>query len=571
VTIPADAKTFIDGVLKGIGAPINAQTEQGFVNWLANEQGGPNLTAFEANKGNPLGVGNPAGHAAGASGNLQDGIKVTVANLLGGSYNNLVAAFRKGTSSGEINQQVVASIWNTGKPNGYGGIDKFSATANGASYVGNGSVASSQGEVGSVNIPKSAPAAPIAGANIKNFHGYDLTAFAGSPDLGNAEQVVTNYVSNPQYRQQLDQKLATEYGYQTNWWKNIPQVNTVMLYAAQHLDPTAAGATNTFQSLLANTQWWKTTTSNGRYWDEAYGTNGAPGTDPAQANQAIQNAQEKVLADANQIGVQLSKQELDAIALAYAKNNYVASGSFGTASGTAPEWLDQAIVDTLENIQGQKIGKIPTDFSTLAPGTNQFGLDTQGAPGSTPGTGTPTGLTGISGQLYADFQNIAQQYLMYSPTNASGSLVNNQYLLNQVQSALAHYTGTGSSFGSSNLIAGAQAQFTQNMMTMAKQMYPSMAEAIAGGTTPQAYVQPYQSVIAQMTGIAPGSINFTDPKWNWVIATPDPKTGVKSALSLDQVQQKLATTPMFNQSNNAQQMADSVSTGLAKQWGFGGL
>src|ERR1035437_10129699 len=168
---------------------------------------------------------------------------------------------------------------------------------------------------------RSAAPPPIAGANIKNFHGYDLTAFAGSPDLGNAEQVVTNYVSNPQYRQQLDQKLATEYGYQTNWWKNIPQVNTVMLYAAQHLDPTAAGATNTFQSLLANTQWWKTTTSNGRYWDEAYGTNGAPGTDPAQANQAIQNAQEKVLADANQIGVQLSKQELDAIALAYAKNN----------------------------------------------------------------------------------------------------------------------------------------------------------------------------------------------------------------------------------------------------------
>ena len=160
---------------------------------------------------------------------------------------------------------------------------------------------------------------------------------------------------------------------------------------------------------------------------------------------------------------------------------------------------------------------------------------------------------------------------MYSPTNASGSLVNNQYLLNQVQSSLAHYTGTGSSFGSSNLIAGAQAEFTQQMMKQASQFYPSMAEAIANGTTPQAYVQPYQSVIAQMTGIAPGSINFTDPKWNWVIATPDPKTGVKSALSLDQVQQKLATTPMFNQSNNAQQMADSVSTGLAKQWGFGGL
>ena len=101
-------------------------------------------------------------------------------------------------------------------------------------------------------------------------------------------------------------------------------------------------------------------------------------------------------------------------------------------------------------------------------------------------------------------------------------------------------------------------------------MYPSMAAAIAAGTTPQAYVQPYSSVISQMTGIDPASINFTDPKWNWVIATPDPKTGQKTALTLDQVQQKLATTPMFDQSNNAAQMADSVTTNLNKSFGFGG-
>jgi len=424
--------------------------------------------------------------------------------------------------------------------------------------------ATTTGETGAVNIPKSVPEAAIAGANIKNFHGYDLTAFAGSPDLGNAEKVIENYTRNPTYKAQLDQKLATEYGYQTSWWKNIPQVNSVMLYAAQNLDPTAASAENTFQSLLANTQWWQTTTSNGRYWDEAYGTNGAKGTDPAQAQQALQNAQEKVLADANQIGVTLSKQQLDAIALTYAKNNYVASGSFGTASGTAAEWLDQAIIDTLENIQGQNVGKIPQNFSTLAPGTSDF--TSMAMP---TGTGSPTGLSGIASQLYSGFQQIAQQYLMYNPTNPQGSLLTNQSLLNKVESTLQNYTGSGSSFGSSNLINGAMQQFTEEMKTQASQLYPSLAASIAQGTTPQSYVQPYSQVISNTLGVAPGSIDFTSPQWNWVIATPDAKTGVKGALTLDQVQQKLTTMPQFDQSNNAHQMATDVTTSLSKQFGFG--
>jgi hypothetical protein len=558
MAISTSATQFIDGVLKGIGAPVNATTVQAFTDWLANEQGGPNLTSFDANQGNPLGVEDPAGKAAGAAGNLQDGIKATVANLLKNYSGTIVSAFRKAASVSGIADQVVNSPWNSGKSGGssYGGLTQFTAVASGTG-------ANTTGEVGAVNIPAPAPAKPIAGADIKNFHGYDLTAFAGSPDLGTAEQVIDNYMSNPTYKAELDQNLETEYGYQTNWWKDIPQVNAVMLYAAQQLDPTAAGATNQFQSLLANTNWWKTTTSNGRYWDEAYGTNGSPGTDPAQANQALQNAQEKVLADANQIGVTLSKTQLDAIALAYAKNNYQASGSFGSASSTAPEWLDQAIVDTLENIQGQNVGKIPTDFSTLAPGQSDF--TTMATP---TGTSAPTGLTGIAGQLYSAFQNIAQQYLMYNPTNPQGSLLTNKSLMDQVESTLQNYTGSGSSFGSSNLISGAEASFTQTMMQQAEQMYPSLAASIQAGVSPQAYVQPYASAIGSTLGIDPASINFTTPQWNWVIATPNAQ-GVKTALTLDQVQQKLVTMPQFDNSNNAANMATDVTTSLNKSFGFG--
>lgn len=553
MAISTAATQFIDGVLRGIGAPVNAATVQAFTDWLANEQGGPDLTSFDANKGNPLGIQTPAAQASGKDGNVNTAISLT-AEELRTSYPSIVSAF-KSSSVSDINNQIVDSAWNTGQTggSGYGGLNNFTNVASGKS-----------GEVGAVNIPGQPTAQPIAGADVKNFYGYDLTPFQNSQELGKMEQTIKQYVEDPGYKAQIDQKLETEYGYQTNWWKNIPEVNAVMLYAAVQLDPTDAASQNQFQSMLAQTQWWQTTTSNGRYWDEAYGTNGSPGTDPAQANQALQNAQEKVLADANQIGVTLSKQQLDAIALTYAKNNYVASGSFGTASGTAAEWLDQAIVDTLENIQGQNVGKIPTDFSTLAPGQSDF--SSMAAP---QGNAAPTGLTGIASQLYAGFQNIAQQYLMYNPNNPSGSLLTNQSLMNQVEQSLQNYTGSGSSFGSSNLITGAEAAFTQQMITQASAMYPSMAASIAAGTTPQAYVQPYQSVISNMTGIDPASINFTDPQWNWVIATPG-ANGQKTALTLDQVQQKLATTPQFDQSNNAAQMADSVTTSLSKSFGFGG-
>jgi hypothetical protein len=130
-TIPADAKTFADGVLRGIGAPVNSVTESGMYWWLANEQGGPNLTSFEANKGNPLGVMDNAGQTAGHTGDLQGGINATVGNLLAGSgpggyYAGVVSAFRRGTSTMSIANAIVASPWNG---NRYGGINTFLKTA----------------------------------------------------------------------------------------------------------------------------------------------------------------------------------------------------------------------------------------------------------------------------------------------------------------------------------------------------------------------------------------------------------------------------------------------------------
>lgn len=127
-TMTADVKTFVDGVLTGIGAPVNKVTETAMLNWLANEQGGPQLTAFETDKGNPLGVQTVEGAQSGRTGNIQGGVDATVTTLLGGNYAGVVNSFRAGNSVSAINSAIVASTWNR---NHYGGLNVFTKTAGG--------------------------------------------------------------------------------------------------------------------------------------------------------------------------------------------------------------------------------------------------------------------------------------------------------------------------------------------------------------------------------------------------------------------------------------------------------
>ena len=146
----------------------------------------------------------------------------------------------------------------------------------------------------------------------------------------------------------------------------------------------------------------------------------------------------------------------------------------------------------------------------------------------------------------------------------------NQFLLQQVEQTLQSYTGSGSSFGSSNLINGFTAQFTETAKNLASQMYPSLAASIAQGVTPQVYAGQYTNMIANTLGINPASIDYTSPQWSWVLATPDPKTGVKTALTPDQVQQKLVTLPQWQTASNTLNTGQSIIDTLNRQFGFGG-
>ena len=60
---PQNALTFIDEVLRQIGAPVNATTVQAMTLWLESEQGGSGLPDFANNQGNPLGIQTPEAQA----------------------------------------------------------------------------------------------------------------------------------------------------------------------------------------------------------------------------------------------------------------------------------------------------------------------------------------------------------------------------------------------------------------------------------------------------------------------------------------------------------------------------
>jgi Transglycosylase SLT domain len=408
-------------------------------------------------------------------------------------------------------------------------------------------------------------APPIKGADVQDFHGIDLSAVPAN-ELGNTEKLVQQYISGTLVvagtkvdPQTIIQRGQQDYGYQ-GWMQKIPQLYGVMLAAV-------LGDWNENEVLGAvrDTQWYKTTDQNQRAWAQVQGT------DPATAAQEVTSAQDKVLATANQLGVTLSKQELNAISNAYAANSATQGGVLGQVSGTSQEWLDQAVVSTILNINKTKTNQ-NLDYSTLATGQSTFGAQTSNLT-------NPSQLYGISSQLYQQFLGIAQQYLMYSPNNPN-SLLKTGDIMKSVESALANFTGSGS-FGSSNLINGAVQQFTAQMQQQASQMYPSLSGPIAQGTTPQSYAQPMATLIGNTLGLDPASIDFTSPQWNWAIATPQSGTNQKMALTQDQILQKITNpnftfqngegqTQTFDNTNTAMQNMHSTTNSLAAMFGVGG-
>ena len=120
-------------------------------------------------------------------------------------------------------------------------------------------------------------------------------------------------------------------------------------------------------------------------------------------------------------------------------------------------------------------------------------------------------------------------------------------------------------------------QFTEYAKAQALHLYPWMAGFLTGGDgstgtggTVAGYLQPYATNIASTLGIPSTSINWTDPKWQSVVAKKD-LNGVSVPQTLDQAIQTVKTDPRFgyDQTTTAKNDAYDAISNIRQLFGFG--
>jgi hypothetical protein len=87
--------------------------------------------------------------------------------------------------------------------------------------------------------------------------------------------------------------------------------------------------------------------------------------------------------------------------------------------------------------------------------------------------------------------------------------------------------------------------YTQYLQQQSESLYPTLAPQLKQGLTFQQAVDPYRQIGAQLTDTDPNTIDFTQPKWQKAIMQVDPKTGDRTAMSLDQWQTTLKSDPVY--------------------------
>jgi hypothetical protein len=375
---------------------------------------------------------------------------------------------------------------------------------------------------------------------------------------------IDKFSANPALEQQIFAQAYQNYGADL-WMASDPQMRTLLVAGAINgwaMDP------NMFLSLMQDTSWWKTHDANQRNFADLIHTQG--GVNSASVRQLVNQASARITNIANQLGVQLTSQQLHSMAWHVASESASPQGQF---SATA--------------FSDQQIYRMVAGAFKASSFMSQLG---QAGPG---GTATSALPQGDAATLFNQFKAIAKNY--YLPLSDS-------QIANKVQQYLRHDTGQGSM--TTNAISG----FTSWAWDQAKILYPALgsvlgtASQVGTDTTPYSALANYRSLIAQYTGYQgdPETINMLDPKWAWIltgkpppnsVATPPPTTagtsgapatstnaaagGPKAAPTpvlptYDQVQQYLMTRPEFQSTDLAKQMGWHVGDAIAKAFGFNG-
>ncbi|MDE2022282.1 MAG: hypothetical protein KGI71_05230 [Patescibacteria group bacterium] len=562
--IPPQATQFIDGVLKRIGARVDAATVHAFILWLENEQGGAGLPDFLNNMGNPLGIQTTAAQAAGKAGNLRAAIANT-AQLLLSNYGEVVAAFKQGKDVNTIANAIVNSPWNGSH---YGGIDTF---LGGHGAGGGVTTPTTTTTPAPANNPAYTPtdftqAMNQAYTGTGAYKGFDLSAIP--PALRNqAKRAIDAFTGQKGLEQTIIHEIFQEFP-QDSWMATIPEVRTLLLVSAYNHWPV-----NLFQGQLENTTWWKSTSDNMRLWQQTQAV------DPGQAQQAILEAQARVTNIANTLGVQLSQSQLTQIATTVAQQSVTGLGQFSNTNFT-----DQQI------------------YQMVSANFNASTLFQSGGATGNPVT-SQVGAQGDAAALYNAFQTIARNYYLNLTPQQIG-----QY----VQQYISKDTGEG------NFETGAIAGFTTTAQQMARQMYPGLASSLGTQTSVGSDNTPYQStawirnMIAQFTGLGSGdNVDLTSPQWSWILSggvppnqkatniisstgqgggggklhpwsgqgtppttssgtglTTTPATPTGALPSADALQSYLMQTPQFQTTTMGKDMAWQVGSQIVKAFGF---
>lgn len=108
------------------------------------------------------------------------------------------------------------------------------------------------------------------------------------------------------------------------------------------------------------------------------------------------------------------------------------------------------------------------------------------------------------------------------------------------------------------------------MIEQAKSLYPGLADAIDSGLTVRQYVDPYAQIAARELNINPNDFDLSDTKWSAPLQQIDPKTGQRTAMSLDAWQMAVRTDPKYgyDQTNNAKAQAATLAETLQEKFGY---
>lgn len=213
-----------------------------------------------------------------------------------------------------------------------------------------------------------------------------------------------------------------------------------------------------------------------------------------------------------------------------------------------------------------QINQVATDILTNGWGTNANLIDhaIQGAVNFDPTANVDAQGNSLGGAISQANTNIAKTFNDYGVPVPKDP--------NQLQAWVKEAIGPGGSIStnSSSLTGGAD-PVTDYAKSIAKQMYPWMSAAIDNGSTVKGYLQPFATTIANTLDLpSEQAINWQDPKWQGLIAKPDPtKPGLTVPQNLTDVLKTIKTDPQYGYDQTTAGKADAANFGESIKQMFG--